>query len=144
MAADKHKGVQYNIRLDADLLKKLQKTAKQNHVSATAEIAGRLGKSFAEEEMWGPARHAIFAMAATFASVGQQEARRRNIKINLWTTHTDIVVQAGVDAVRAFLTAVALQPEDRLRLIEQVRYLEDPRLIRAEWVPMPDIADPEK
>jgi Arc-like DNA binding domain len=124
MVADKHKGVQYNIRLDAGLLKKLQKRAKQNHVSATAEIAARLGKSFWEEEMWGPARHAIFAWGSTFVWAGNEAAKTNNIEINQWTTDRRCLDQAWVAATRASLDAIASTPDDRRQLIEHFLTLE--------------------
>jgi hypothetical protein len=142
MLADPHKGIPFNLRLDAELLKELRKAAKKNRVTVTAEMAMRLGKSLGEEKLWGAARHAIFTWASTFVWAGEQAAKTNNIKINQWTTDRGCLGQAWVAATRALLDAIAPTPYDRRQLIEHFLALETP--VIARWVPIPDTADKER
>lgn len=121
MVADKHKGVQYNVRLDAGLLKDLRKAAKKNRVSLTAEMAMRLGKSVGDEKVFGAANHWIFEWAATFMWAGEQAAQLRKIEKNQWINNTDCLLAAWHAASEAVLVRIVPNLSDRVRHAELLR-----------------------
>jgi hypothetical protein len=115
--------IQTKIRISADVKSQLEAAARRNKNTFNAECASRIGKTFAEERVFGgpDGRHIVNLLASSFMFAGQRAAGDR--KTSQWINDPAVYREAVLGVLKTLEAhrPAGLSDRDWIWLLESAK-----------------------